>query len=126
MNDKTNHATFQYTYSAREREELERIRSKYIPREENKMERLRRLDAQVNRRATMYALIAGVTGALVLGTGMSCCLLRSGWMFALGVVVGVIGMAVAALAYPLYSRTLRRERERVAPEILRLTEDLMK
>ena len=118
--------TFQYTYSAREQDELKRIRSKYIPKEENKMETLRRLDAQVGQKATMYAIIVGVIGALILGIGMCCCMVWAERFFALGIIVGVIGMAILGIAYPLYNRTIKKERERIAPEILRLTEELMK
>lgn len=118
--------TFQYTYSAREQDELKRIRSKYIPKEENKMETLRRLDAQVNQKATMYAMIVGVIGALILGIGMCCCMVWAEQLFALGIIVGIVGMVILGIAYPLYNRTLKKERERIAPEILRLTEELMK
>ena len=115
-----------YTYSAKEQEELKKIRSKYLPKEENKMELLRRMDAQVTQKATMYSIIVGVIGALILGVGMCCCMVWADSVFALGIIVGLIGMAVLALAYPLYNRTIKKERERIAPEILRLTEDLMK
>ena len=128
MNEDQKNTTFQYTYSAKEQEELKRIRSKYLPKEENKMELLRRMDTQVTQKATMYSIIAGVIGALVLGTGMSCCLVwtDSAFAFVMGIIVGIIGMAVLALAYPIYNRTIKTERERIAPEVLRLTEDLMK
>ena len=126
MSDYQKNKTFQYTYSAKEQEELKRIRSKYIPKEENKMDMLRQLDAQVTQKATMYAIIVGVIGALILGTGMSCCMVWGGAVFVLGIFVGVIGLAIVSLAYPLYNRTLKKERERIAPEILRLTDELMK
>ena len=90
------------------------------------MELLRRMDAQVTQKATMYSIIVGVIGALILGVGMCCCMVWADSVFALGIIVGLIGMAVLALAYPLYNRTIKKERERIAPEILRLTEDLMK
>lgn len=121
-----NQKTFHYTYSAKEQEELKRIRSKYIPREENKMELLRRLDAQVTQKATMHAIIVGVIGALILGTGMSCCMVWGGAVFVPGIIIGIAGMAVVGAAYPLYIRTLKKERKRIAPEILRLTDDLIK
>ena len=126
MNEDQKNATFQYTYSAREQEELKRIRNKYLPKEENKMELLRRLDAQVTQKATMYSIIVGVIGTLILGLGMCCCLVWADSVFILGIIVGVIGMAILSLAYPLYNRTIKKERERVAPEVLRLTEELMK
>ena len=126
MNEDQKNTTFQYTYSAREQEELRRIRNKYLPKEENKMELLRKLDAQVTQKATMYSIIVGVIGALILGVGMSCCMVWADSVFVLGIVIGVIGMGILALAYPLYNRTIKKERERIAPEVLRLTEDLMK
>ena len=121
-----NRKGFQYTYSAREQAEIKRIRSKYTPKEESKMEQLQRLDASATQKATMYAIIVGVIGALILGTGMSCCLVWTDVLLIPGIVVGVIGMAVVAAAYPLYNRVLKKERERIAPEILRLTDELMK
>lgn len=117
---------FQYTYSAKEQAKIKEIRSKYLPREESKMEQLQRLDASVTQKATMYALIVGVTGALVLGFGMSCCMVFDSAWFVPGIVIGLMGMAIVSAAYPLYNRVLKKERERIAPEILRLTDELMK
>ena len=126
MNGNQMKTTFQYTYSAREQEEIKRIRNKYEPREEDKMALLRRLDNRVNQKAAMYSIIIGVIGALIFGVGMCCCLLWAERFFIPGIIVGVIGMAAVALAYPVYERTLKMERQRIAPEILRLTEELMK
>ena len=118
--------TFEYTYSAREQAKIREIRSRYAPREESKLEQLQRLDATVTQKATVVALILGVLGALILGTGMSCCLVWAGGWFIPGIVIGVLGMAMAAAAYPAYCRVLEKERARVAPEILRLTDELLK
>ncbi len=118
--------TFQYTYSAKEQAKIKEIRSKYTPKEENKMEQLQRLDASATQKATMYAIIVGVIGSLILGTGMSCCMVFGNGWFIPGIVIGLIGMAVVGVAYPLYNRVLKKERERIAPEILRLTDELMK
>ena len=117
---------FQYTYSAREQAEIKRIRSKYTPKEESKMEQLRRLDASASKKATTYAIIVGVIGALILGAGMSCCMVWTETLLVPGIVIGVIGMMVVAVAWPLYNRVLKKERDRIAPEILRLTDELMK
>ena len=125
-----NHS-FEYTYSAQQRQEVEAIRKKYLPKEEDKMEQLRRLHAIPTKKAQAAALSAGVTGALLLGTGMSLCMTELGaalgnLAMTVGIAVGIAGIALAALAYPLYSRTLKKEREKIAPEILRLTDELMK
>lgn len=118
--------TFQYTYSAKEQAEIKRIRSKYVPKEENKLEQVQRLDASATQKATMYAIGVGVVGALILGLGMSCCMVFSSSWFIPGIVIGLVGMVVVAVAYPLYNSVLKKERERIAPEILRLTDELLK
>jgi len=126
MSDNQKKTAFQYTFSAKEQEELKRIRDKYLPKQENKMELLRRLDAQATQKATAYSLVAGITGALILGLGMSFCMVWTDALFVPGILTGGTGIAVLALAYPLYNRILRKERARIAPEILRLTEEMMK
>lgn len=118
--------TFQYTYSAKEQAEIKRIRSKYVPKEENKLEQLQRLDASATQKATMYAIGVGVVGALILGLGMSCCMVFSSSWFIPGIAIGLVGMVGVAVAYPLYNSVLKKERERIAPEILRLTDELLK
>ena len=122
-----NNESFSYSYSAREQEEIRRIREKYqAPEErETKMERLRRLDQGVSRKATMWSLILGVLSSLVMGTGMSMCMVFMGVWFVPGIVIGCIGLVGVCMAYPLYLRILTKERERIAPEILALTDELM-
>lgn len=118
--------SFQYTYSAQDQAEIRRIRSKYAPREETTLEQLQRMDAAVTSKATVAALVLGVLSTLVMGTGMSCCMVFGGAWFVPGIVLGLAGIAGAAMAYPLYNLVLRRERERIAPEMLRLTDELLK
>lgn len=118
--------TFHYTYSAKERSEVESIQRKYLPKEDDKMEQLRRLDESVTKKGMILSLITGVTGTLILGIGMSCCLVWGGVWFFPVIVVGLIGLVGVALAYPVYQHVTEKERERIAPEILRLTDELMK
>ena len=124
MNDKTD--TFQYTYSAKQQEEIQKIRKKYLPQEEDKMEQLRRLDKSTNRKGTAVSIAVGVLGCLLLGIGMSCTMVWMEQLFILGIVVGVIGIAAIIAAYPIYNRITAKERERLAPQILKLTEELSK
>lgn len=118
--------TFQFTYSAREQAEIKNIRKKYLPPEEDKMEQLRKLDAGVYQKGTTAALIVGIAGTLLLGIGMCCCMVWQQELFIPGIIIGVIGIAVLAAAYPLYNRVIKKERKRIAPEIIRLTDELMK
>lgn len=121
-----NNETFTYTYSAKEQSEIRRIRQKYATREADPMEQLRRLDMSVTQKATAVSLVVGIIGALILGVGMCCCLVWQGGWFLPGIVIGLIGLGMAALAHPVYTLTLKRERQKVAPEILRLTDELLK
>ncbi len=126
MENKNENEAFSYTYSAKQQEEIEKIRKKYLPPEEDKMEQLRRLDRSVVKKATAYSLVLGIIGTLIMGIGMSCCMVWAKSLFILGVVVGVVGIAVLSVAYPIYSYIVKKEREKIAPEIMRLTDELMK
>ena len=117
---------FNYTYSAEQQEEVKNILKKYVKPEEDKMEQLRKLDASATSKATMLALVVGIVGTLIMGTGMSLCLVWTDKLLIPGIVIGIIGIAIAGVSYPLYSSTLKKERERIAPEIMRLTEELLK
>lgn len=123
--------TFNYTYSAQQQEEIKNIRKKYVTHEEDKMEQLRRLDRRATQKAQAWAIALGVMGALILGTGMSLAMTElsgflGGTAMFVGIPVGLVGLVLVALAYPVYNRILKKERQRIAPEILRLTYELMK
>ena len=128
--------TFNYTYSAKEQDEIKAIRKKYIVPEEteDKMEQLRRLDASVTQKAQAVSIALGVIGALILGTGMSLAMTNIGEMIGLqgvlvmilGIIIGIMGIVLVCMAYPTYSAILKKEREKIAPEIIRLTDELMK
>jgi hypothetical protein len=116
--------TFNYNYSSKQQEEIQRIREKYVPKEENKMEQLRHLDESATKPGTIAALAVGIIGALLLGVGMCCSLVWAESYFIVGIVIGIIGIATLVAAYPLYMYITKKQREKIAPEILRLTEEL--
>ena len=125
-----NHS-FEYTYSAERQKEIEAIRKKYLPKEEDKMEQLRKLHAIPTQKAQAASLAVGIIGSLIMGTGLSLCLTELGaalgiFAFIIGILIGLAGLVMVALAYPIYNRTLKRERERIAPEILKITDELLK
>lgn len=126
MENNNQHDSFSYTYSAKQQDEVKRIRQKYQPQEEDKMERLRKLDASVSKKASTVSIILGVIGTLIMGSGMSFAMVGPTAWFIPGIIIGVVGIAVIALAYPTYTHITKKERERIAPEILRLTDELMK
>lgn len=125
-----NHS-FEYTYSAEQQKEVEAIRKKYLPKEEDKMEQLRKLHAVPTKKAQAASLSIGIIGTLIMGTGMSLCMTElsgflGGTAMFIGIPVGIVGMILVALAYPVYNRVLKKERSRIAPEILQLTDELLK
>ena len=135
MENKDNE-TFRLTYSSKEQEEIKAIRKKYAAPEEkeDKLAQLRRLDASVTQKATTAAIIFGVIGTLILGFGMSIAMtdlseiLGTFRSFAMlvGSAVGVIGIILVCSAYPIFNYIIKKERKKIASEIIRLTDDLMK
>jgi hypothetical protein len=126
-----NKKRFSFTYSAAQQQEVEAIREKYLPKEEDKMARLRQLHAIPTQKAQSASLAVGIIGTLIMGTGMSLAMTEIGAALGdlamlLGIGVGVVGMVLVALAYPVYNRVLTNARRRIAPEILRLSEELLK
>ena len=120
--------TFTYTYSAKEQEEIKKIRGKYTPptKEETSMEQLRRLDKSAAKGATVVSLIVGIISALILGIGMSCIMVWGDALFIPGILIGVVGIVGVIAAYPIYNIMVKRKREKLAPEIMRLSDELMK
>ena len=129
-----NNEKFSFTYSAEQQKEIKAIRQKYLPKEEDKMEQLRRLHQIPTQKATSSSIAIGVTGALIMGTGMSLAMTDLGETLGsqrentllIGILIGLVGISLVALAYPIYNRVLKKQRERIAPEILKLTDELLK
>ncbi len=116
--------SFSYTYSAPEQEEIKKIREKYMPKSQkvDKMELLCRLDRSVETPGIIVALILGIAGTLIFGTGM-CCIMVWNKMLA-GIVVGIAGFGVLGVAYPVYKFIIEKRKKILAPQILKLTEEL--
>lgn len=127
---------FVYNYSAKEQAEVKRIREKYMsaPKAEDKMARLRKLDASVTRTAQIVALIFGIVGAIILGLGMSIIMtdlsefmgLGNDMAMIVGIIIGIVGVVLVSVAYPIYNVIVKIKRKKIAPEIIRLTDELMK
>ena len=129
MNEKE---VFEFTYSAKQQDEVEKIRAKYLPKQESKMEQLRKLDKSAEQPGTITSIAVGTVGALIMGMGMSLTMTDLNVFFGLneitaivvGIVIGIIGMATAGVAYPLYVSITKKQRAKVAEQILKLSEEL--
>jgi len=123
---------FEYSYSAKRQEEVDAIKRKYLPKHEqpeDKMETLRRLDQQAEQPGMITALTLGIIGVLVFGGGMSLAMVLPAGIpvvlcYVLGIVLGLLGVVLMVVAYPVYKKITKAQREKIAPEILKLTEEL--
>lgn len=117
---------FRYNYSAKEKEEIAKIRKKYSPEKQelSKLEQLRKLDQSVTRPGTIAALVIGIIGTLIFGTGMSCIMVWGENLFGLGIAVSIAGIILAAAAYPAYLLRTKKQKEKIALEILKLTDEI--
>ena len=118
--------SFEFTYSAKQQKEIERIRNKYVSKEESKMEQLIRLDKQAERPGTIASITIGTIGTLLLGVGMCCVLVWNSSIefFVAGIVIGIIGIMVAGFAYPIYEKVTKKERAKIAEQIIALSDEL--
>ncbi len=89
------------------------------------MDPLRALDASFTKRGIAVSIVHGVLFSLILGLGMSCCMVWDGNLFIPGVAIGCVGLAVVISAYPIYTRIVKQDREKITPEILRLSDELI-
>lgn len=115
---------FKYEYSSEKAKEVDDIVNKYVGKEDDKLTQIKKLDEAVECKAAIKAVTIGVIGVLIMGAGMSIIMEASASFFVAGIVVGLIGMAVMAAAYPIHKRTLRKEREAAVPQILALSQDI--
>ena len=117
---------FSYNYSAAINKEIESIRRKYLPKEESKLETIKRLDMRVQMAGTIESLCLGIVGALVFGLGM-CFFLDvfagADWLTALLMLLGTLIMTAA---YAIYRKIAKKTKTALTPEILRLSEEIMK
>lgn len=123
--------SFEMTYSAQQQAEINQIRNKYLPKKEDKMDILRKLDRQVGQKATAYSIAVGILGTILFGLGMSIILsdlknLFQPFAYPLGIIIGIVGFITLAFAYPLYHQILKKERKKIAPQIIQLTDEMLK
>ena len=112
----------------RDLQEAKNIREKYIcenKKTEDKMTQLRKLDADAVKPGKIIALTVGIISALILGVGMCCTMVWSERFFAVGIVVGIIGLEGIASAYPIYVNITKKQRVKIAACVLQLTDEII-
>lgn len=110
---------------------VQKIRSQYTETEHTELDALKALDAKVKRPANVFGYTYGSLGALTMGAGMSLVMTDIGVKIGLttalvpGITVGIAGMGMALTTYPIYKKILSSRKKKFAPQILKLSENLM-
>ena len=110
---------------------VQKIRTQYTEKEHTQLDVLKELDAKVKRPANVFAYVFGCISAIVMGCGMSLVMTDIGAALGMsstmvpGVIIGVVGMLMAIINYPMYKRILGSRKKKYAKEILTLSEKLM-
>ena len=111
---------------------VQKIRTQYTEKQHTELDALKELDAKVERPANIFAYAYGSVSAIVMGAGMSLVMTEIGATIGLasamvpGIGIGVVGMGVALSTYPIYKKMLSARKKKYAPEILKLSEKIMK
>ena len=111
---------------------VQKIRTQYTEKQHTELDALKELDAKVKRPANVFAYTYGSVSAVVMGAGMSLVMTEIGAIIGLasamipGIVIGVVGMGMALSTYPIYKKMLGARKKKYAPEILKLSENIMK
>ncbi len=105
---------------------VEQIRTKYTEKESDRFDKLKALDRKVSTPAEAFAYGFGILAALVLGTGMSFAMKVIGDSMAMGIVIGLVGIFMACINYPIYKKLLASRRKKYAPEIIKLSDEILK
>jgi len=118
-------SSFIYSYSASENNEIEKIRKKYLPKEESKLDTIRKMDSRIKMAGILQSLCIGIIGCLIFGIGMCFGLDVFGgadWLTLLFCFIGIISMLPA---YPIYKYFAKKTRDALAPKILKLSEEVL-
>ncbi len=110
---------------------VQKIRTQYTEKQHTDLDALKALDASVKRPANVFACLFGTLSALIMGAGMSLVMTELGTVLGIsdslpiGIAVGILGLVLALVNYPLYKAVLNRRKQKFAPQILALSEKLM-
>mgnify|MGYP003419171616 FL=1 len=110
---------------------VQKIRSEYTEKEHTQLDELKALDAKVKRPANVFAYVFGSLSAIIMGSGMSLVMTDLGETLGMGdamvpgVIIGVIGLVLALVNYPLYKKMLGSRKEKYAEQIIKLSDKLM-
>lgn len=111
---------------------VQKIRTQYTEKENTQLDSLKKLDAKVKKPANVFAYVFGSLSAIIMGSGMSLIMSDIGEIIDVanpmipGVVIGIIGMIMAIVNYPIFKQILASRRKKYTKEIIALSDKIMK
>lgn len=109
----------------------QKIRTQYMEKQPSELDALRELDTKVKRPASVFAYVFGSISAIIMGAGMSLVMTEIGDTLGMsdplvpGVIIGIVGMIMALINYPIYKSILGSRKQKYAPQILKMSEKIM-
>lgn len=110
---------------------VQKIRTQYTEKEHTQLDALKALDKKVKKPANVFAIVFGSISAVVMGSGMSLIMTDIGSILGIadpmmpGIIIGVIGLVMAIITYPVYKKILNFRKKKYADEIIKLSDNIM-
>lgn len=110
---------------------VQKIRTQYTEKEHTQLDALRELDTKVKRPANVFAYVFGIISAIIMGCGMSLVMTDIGTTIGMadamvpGIIIGVVGMLLAIINYPMYKGILNSRKKKYADQIMKLSDKIM-
>ena len=111
---------------------VQKIRTQYTEKEHTALDELKALDTKVKRPASVFAYIFGSISAIIMGSGMSLVMtdiaktvgIQNPMVY--GIIIGIVGILMAIINYPIYVRILGKRRKKYADKIIALSDKIAK
>lgn len=110
---------------------VQKIRTQYTEKENTQLDALKALDKKVKKPANVFAVVFGSISAIVMGSGMSLVMTDIGSIIGIasplvpGIMIGVVGLLMAIITYPMYKKILNSRKKKYADEIIKLSDSIM-
>lgn len=105
----------------------EQLVNEYSVKETNKVVALKKLDKKAKMGANIFAYTFGIISTLIFGTGMCLSMKVIGegnLSFIIGIILGVLGMLLISINYPIYKKILEHGKKKYGSDILRLAKEI--
>ncbi len=113
---------YTYNYAAKDLKEANEIKDRFVEREKSKIEQLRDIDNACINKGIRAGLLLGIPALAFFGVGMT--MVLSYKVYIVGSIIGITGMILGGLSYPVHRNAIKRAREQYRDEVLRLTKEI--